>query len=199
MWTCVNVKEKHMEHLIENCFQLRLNDLQKGLLNPDKEIAGVVYKQKGLDSLRIEYKRIYKDRDFVLSLLVEKKNSSFRQDIVLDFSSIKFGLRPFFRCPLCLTNCNNLYLKLSSYAFTCRHHGLVYSLTRVNRASFGSELIYRHHHHMVIEKKKEKLKRVVYANKYTKNARSLLKLMAKWKIDEVAKDMIKANTKGLYR
>jgi len=178
---------------IEECYKLHLSDLPKGLLHPDKNISGEITKHNGVNKIKIEFNRIYK-RNIELYLHVKGGGYGFSQNVEIDFDHVNFGgARPYLLCR-CGYRANVLYMKPGNYFFACREcHHLTYALRHINRNVYGSELLYRHHHHMKIEKKKERVKRITYAGKYTRHARSLIRMIAKWKVDEAAERLISKN------
>jgi hypothetical protein len=174
---------------VEECFKLKLSDLPKGLLWPDKDINGVVIKSNGLRTVKIEYKR-NNDRGISIFLKIIKNDLKFDQTIKIDFDYANYGLRPYLLCS-CERRCNNLYLRPDGYVFACRDCGrLVYELTRINRIVDGSEIFYRHNRLNKIKTAEEDVKRIVYSGKPTRKAAALMRMCTKWHIDEVAKALI---------
>jgi hypothetical protein len=180
---------------IEQCYKLRLSDLPKGLLHPEKDFSGKFTKYNGINKIEIKFNRVY-ERDIKLYLHVKGNNYGFDQEVEIDFDYVNFGgSRPYLLCQ-CGYRANVLYMKPGNYIFACREcHHLTYNLRHINRAVYGSELLYRHHHHMKIEEKKERIKRITYAGKYTRHTKSLIRMIAKWKIDEAAERLISKNIK----
>ena len=162
-------QEKQHKIAVEDCWQLTLSNLGKGILR-GKE--GQFILLNGLSLIVGSYRT----EDDYLCLNFNRNNMDYAQTIKLAESEAVFGTRPYFVCGRCETRCNNLYLRPDSYSFACSQcHNLYYESTRLNRRTLRGDLYYRFNRHLKLMVDKAGIKRIDYNGKYTRKATSLLK------------------------
>lgn len=173
-------KNHQREFMTEDCFVLSLRELGKGLLKADglmNRKTGTLTLGNRFDDLSVEYSVIPGDGENVLAISCRHKNSVLKQMIQIQKSIIHYGVRPYLTCA-CGYRGNNLYLSNQQYSFLCRNcAGLYYECTAINRKSGVGALRCQLARKFKIAMLQERVKRVSYKGKFTKQARRVMELV----------------------
>jgi hypothetical protein len=194
-------KKQRRDVLVEDCYILSLADLGKGLLRPVNEDTegfarpldeqavrqgkqGEAILTGRWGKLTLKYS-VDLEESAMVNISGHYRNSLLVQDIGLDVGSISYGMRPYLLCP-CGYRANKLYLSPRQYSFLCRRcAGLYYESTTINRSSTVGSLGYMLNRLLKLDEQKAKVKRVIYAGKYTKKADRIVKLFGQYAVASV--------------
>ncbi len=90
------------------------------------------------------------------------------QEINMEWESITYGERPYFRCE-CGHRATKLYLPANSHEFKCRDcHNLHYQLTTFNRYSINGKKLYQLNRLNKLSNNRASMSRIFYEGKFTK-------------------------------
>ena len=179
--------KKFESYLVEDCWKLRMSDLDElpGIIDSGvcKVSDRMVILKSGRHTIRfngLSYALISIDPTRLSLELSLGDGKSTKQEVVLTKVKANYGLRWSFVCG-CQKKVNCLYFRPDVQKWACREClYLVYELTRIKRDSLLGELEYRLNRWMKLEKVQGDVKTLFYDGKPTRNLKRLVRLRQKW-------------------
>lgn len=169
--------QRMRKELVEDYPMLSLSELGRGLLHEDKNKRGTATLTDWSDYPRALFEtKHFNDGSVALDIIFQREASripSTHQEVRLEGINATFGQRPYAICP----SCGSLRLKLlftRRGQLSCRSClNLTYASSRENHAK---PIFRQFRKHMKIRVKQIGVKRVDYAGRMTRKARSVMRM-----------------------
>lgn len=170
---------------VEQTYQLEISAFGKQLLRPgtDGQLkSGTMWSTDSMSVMPVSWYVLITPRPLVMVTFL--KNGRLRSQVFgIVQQRITFGTKLYLECA-CGRRALKLYSRPELYGFSCRKcQRLYYELSRIKKQGL-STLFYFLNRKLKIQAMQARVGRIVYRERRTRKAESVLRAIAKWKIPE---------------